>query len=389
MARGEMTEAAERRHRRIYEILRRTAAKPVIRAMRFSGEKISGIAGPLLILSNHNTDLDPVLVGSASETHLYFVASEHLFRKGWISSVVEWAFGPIHRMKGSTDATAALDIMRRLRRGNSVCMFPEGNRSYTGLTGPVFPATGKLVRAAGATLVTYRMEGGYLATPRWGKKKRKGPIRGRIAGVYTRETLKSMTPESINGLIERDLFEDAFATQSVHGDVYKGKDLAEYLETALFICPKCGKAGHMHSLGDRFTCGECGFSVLYSETGRFSGDEVPFDTVSGWDAWQTERLWELAGEGVCFEDGGAVLSRWDPETTARIARGTLRMDEAFLSVGEERFPLNGISGFGLIARARINFTAEGKHYEISSADPAFCARKYFLLFGILQGGRTE
>ena len=389
MDRKQNAEAAETRHRRIYEALRRTAAKVVTRSMRFRGETVSGTEGPLLILANHNTDLDPVLVGSAVQTHLYFVASEHLFRKGWISSVVEWAFGPIHRMKGSTDASAALDILRRIRRGNSVCMFPEGNRSYNGLTGPVFPATGKLVRSSGATMVTYRMEGGYLAAPRWSRSRRRGPIRGRVAGVYPPAALRAMTSDEINERIERDLHEDAFATQAAFGDLYPGKALAEYLESALFICPECGKPGEMKSRGDVFACGACGFEVRYGENGRFYGTKVPFETVAGWDAWQADRLKELARGGIRFEDRDAILSRWDPEGTERIASGILAMDADSLSVGDTRFPLSGITGFGLIARARINFTFDGCHYEIASGDPAFCARKYHLLFGTLSDGRTD
>ncbi len=387
MHRKQNAETAVIRHRRIYEALRRTAAKLVTRGMRFSGETVSGAEGPLLILANHNTDLDPVLVGSAVRTHLYFVASEHLFRKGWISSVVEWAFGPIHRMKGSTDASAALDILRRIRKGNSVCMFPEGNRSYNGLTGPVFPATGKLVRSSGATMVTYRMEGGYLATPRWSRSRRRGPIRGRIVEVYPPDVLKSMTPEAINERIELDLYEDAFATQAVSGDLYPGTDLAEYLESALFICPECGKPGHMVSRGDFFSCKACGFKVRYGENGRFSGEKVPFETVAQWDAWQADRLKELAIDGAAFEDRDAILSRWDPEGTRHIASGAIAMDSDTLSVGSASFPLKGITGFGLIARARINFTFDGRHYEIASKEPAFCARKYHLLFAALSEGR--
>ena len=58
-------------------------------------------------------------------------------------------------------------VMRRLRKGGSVAIFAEGNRSFNGLTGDILPATGKLARSSGASLVTFRFSGGYLSSPRW------------------------------------------------------------------------------------------------------------------------------------------------------------------------------------------------------------------------------
>ena len=113
-------------------------------------------------------------------------------------------------MKGTTDAIAALNTIRTVKKGTNVCLFAEGNRSYNGVTGPIFPATGKLAKATGAPLVTYRFEGGYLTTPRWSRSTRKGYMRGYVVNVYSPEQLKQMTPEEVNEHIREDIMEDAF-----------------------------------------------------------------------------------------------------------------------------------------------------------------------------------
>jgi 1-acyl-sn-glycerol-3-phosphate acyltransferase len=78
-------------------------------------------------------------------------------------------------------------MMRRLKKGYSVCLFPEGNRSFDGVTRPFPPSTGRVAKACGAALVTFRTEGAYLSNPRWGDTLRRGRVRGRVAGIYPPE----------------------------------------------------------------------------------------------------------------------------------------------------------------------------------------------------------
>lgn len=46
--------------------------------------------GPLLILPNHNADLDPLFIISAFPRTVYFVASEHVLRSGKASELLSW-----------------------------------------------------------------------------------------------------------------------------------------------------------------------------------------------------------------------------------------------------------------------------------------------------------
>jgi hypothetical protein len=47
---------------------------------------------------------------------MYFVSSEHVFRKGFLSWLLVYLFAPIARVKGMTDATAALNIIRTIKK---------------------------------------------------------------------------------------------------------------------------------------------------------------------------------------------------------------------------------------------------------------------------------
>ena len=377
---------AEKRHVNSYRFLWRALNRALSHIFRFEAEPAPAPPAPYLVVSNHNLNLDPALVALSFPEHMYFVASEHVFRKGFASWMLRRYFAPISRIKGATDAQAALDIIRALRRGHSVCLFAEGNRSFSGVTGPVFPATGKLAKISGAPLITYRMTGGYLTKPRWGMNRRKGKMTGACVNVYTPEQLKAMTAEQVNAHIAEDLYEDAFVRQEKEHIRFRGKDLAAGLETAFFLCPKCRGVGTMRSSGDRYSC-TCGFSVRYNEYGFLEGAdgaEPPFACTRDWDAWQIEQL-EAQREtrAMAFSDNDTQLMAINKRHRMRpVDAGTLKMDGEALTLGQTQLPLDNISDMAVAAFSDIMLTANGQHYEIRSKDRYFCGRKYLMLYQI-------
>ena len=376
----------EKRHKWFWRFLRGCARGPLCHIFGFAFEQATGIPTPYLVVANHNTDLDPALVAMSFQEQMYFVASEHIFRKGVSSRLLRYIFNPISRMKGDTDASAAMDIIRTLRKGHNVCLFAEGNRSFNGVTGPIFAATGKLARMSGVTLVTYRLEGGYLTTPRWAVTRRKGRMLGYVVNVYSPEQLKAMTPEAVNAAIQADLDEDAFLRQSEQMIPYQGKRLAEGLERALYACPACGKIGTLKSDGGRFFC-SCGMETHYLKTGFFAPG-APFSCVRDWDAWQTEHLRSFAAglkEEDAFSDRGLVLYRLlEDHREQQVAQGTLSLGRAGLRVGETGFSLAQIQDIALVGAAKMVFTASNQHYEVRFQDRSFCGRKYAALYQILK-----
>ena len=196
------------------------------------------VPGPCLIVANHVTNWDPLLLAmSFPATPIRFVASEHIFRHGRVSRLLERLAAPIPRRKASSGADTVKACLRALRDGETVCIFAEGDACWDGLTHEVFPATGKLARSSGAALVTYRLEGGYLTLPRWSKKRRPGRMRGAVVGVYPPEELKAMKGPEITALIDRDIFEDAWARQRAEHVRYRAEDRAVGIEKGFFLCP--------------------------------------------------------------------------------------------------------------------------------------------------------
>jgi hypothetical protein len=75
-----------------------------------------------IVLSNHVTDFDPLFVGASFPRQMFFVASEHIARWPNAYKFLKFAFAPIMRYKGTVAAATVMDILRKTRDGQNVCL---------------------------------------------------------------------------------------------------------------------------------------------------------------------------------------------------------------------------------------------------------------------------
>ncbi|MDR0862828.1 MAG: 1-acyl-sn-glycerol-3-phosphate acyltransferase [Oscillospiraceae bacterium] len=375
------------KHKFIFGLLKYPALLFVKLRLGFRRGKRRPPSGACIVLANHTTDFDPILVGTTFGRHLYFVASEHVFRRKLLSRLLRWGFAPIARVKGSTDASSALAVLRAIKQGSSVGVFAEGERSWDGRTCEIHPTTARLVRSSRVNLVTYRISGGYLTSPRWSTSLRRGKMRCELVGVYSPEEVAAMTDDELVAVISRDLSEDANARQAVEHVRYKGKNRAERLESALYVCPRCNSENTMHSSGNAFACSACGVLLTFDEYGEFHGTEnFPFKTVREWDEWQSAELAERKyerGARIYSDDYATLVQVGADHSETVVALGTMRLYEDKITLGTYNVSLGAVSKLALYGAETIVFSSAGVNYEITWSQPTN-ARKYLTMFNILK-----
>jgi 1-acyl-sn-glycerol-3-phosphate acyltransferase len=99
--------------------------------LRTLGLELVPERGPLLVVPNHDSQWDPVLVGLAvrQRRRLRFLARASLWRIPGLGSVLD-RMGQIPIRRGVGDAAALEHAVEALRSGEAMCVFPEGGLSW-------------------------------------------------------------------------------------------------------------------------------------------------------------------------------------------------------------------------------------------------------------------
>jgi 1-acyl-sn-glycerol-3-phosphate acyltransferase len=132
-------------------------------------------AGPVLIVANHSSVLDPPLVGGATRRQLSFLAKAQLFAVpglGWL--IRRLNARPVRRE--AADPGALRTALRVLEDEGALLVFPEGTRGEEGVLREGKPGAGMLAVLSGATVVPAYIEGSGRAWPRGRRLPRPGRI---------------------------------------------------------------------------------------------------------------------------------------------------------------------------------------------------------------------
>lgn len=224
-----------------------------------------------LVLFNHQTAFDQFFVALSFRQHLYFMASEDIFSKGFISSALRFLQGPIPIKKQTTDVRAIMNCMRVAKEGGSIALAPEGNRTYSGKTEYMSPSIAPLARKLGLPIVLYHITGGYGVQPRWADNVRRGRMDCFVSRVIEPEEYLSLTDDELYALIKDGLY----INEANADNVYRSNKSAEHLERVFYYCPECGLSA-FESHADTLKCKKCGLEVKYLPTKELSCKDGSF-----------------------------------------------------------------------------------------------------------------
>ena len=152
-------------------------------------------AGPLLLVSNHSSVLDPPLVGGASPRQLSFLAKAELFDIPLFGRLIRALNARPVRREGS-DARALKTALKVLEEGRALLVFPEGTRGPEGVLREAKHGAGMLAVLSGAVVVPVLITGSGRALPRGAAFPRPAkavvrfgpPMRFKTTGEGERET---------------------------------------------------------------------------------------------------------------------------------------------------------------------------------------------------------
>lgn len=156
-------------------------------------------AGGALVLSSHQSHLDPVLVGMSFNRRMNYLARDTLF-----------GFAPFRWLIHSLDAipldreglgiAGLKETLRRLKRDELVLIFPEGTRSRDGEVAPLKPGFCALAKRVAVPLLPVALDGAYQAWPRTRNFPSPGVVHVCIG--------QPLMPEEVRAMEDRELIQE-------------------------------------------------------------------------------------------------------------------------------------------------------------------------------------
>ena len=132
--------------------------------------------GGVLLVSNHVSFLDPVIVGSAANREIHFMARSTAFDIPGLGKLIStYNAYPVNR--GAPDLGALRKTISLLKAGNVVLMFPEGTRSVDGTLGKARDGACFIADRAGVPTIPVFHSGAERMLPRNSRRLRRAQLR--------------------------------------------------------------------------------------------------------------------------------------------------------------------------------------------------------------------
>jgi len=191
-----------------YRLLRRIAQVGIAGfwRLRVFDRRYEPTEGGVVYICNHQSFLDPPLVGMALRRPMHYMARDTLFDipvlGRLISSVNSF---PVRR--ASADIAAVKEAMRRLTSGAQIIVFAEGRRTDDGRIGPFLPGASLLCQRAAQWIVPTLIEGAFDVWPRSRALPGPGEIIVRFARPIRRSEARKCEPTDFLRDIRRTIIE--------------------------------------------------------------------------------------------------------------------------------------------------------------------------------------
>ena len=234
------------------------------------------VDAPYMVLANHQSFFDFYYIYQMDHPrNPTFLVNEFYCTRPVLRSMAKRA-GILSKKLFTPEMAPAMTILRTLRRGYPVVIFPEGRLSPDGRTNPIAEPGGAFYRRLGVDLVLVKIRGAYFSAPKWRKRRYRSEVRLTVEEVIRKDELRAMSGEELDRRIERVLWNDESASPVC---AYPQKDKAAGLENVLYRCPDCGGLYTVTSRGNELRCGACGSVHALGDDYRFS---APPYTIGEW-----------------------------------------------------------------------------------------------------------
>ncbi len=136
------------------------------------------VRGPFILLAMHRSNLDGPILHCYSPRLLFSMTKSTQFRSAWMRAILRHV-GTFPARRFQVDPQSVRVVLRHLKEGRGVGIFPEGERSWDGCIQPLRLGTIRLILKAGVPVIPCGLPGLYEFWPRWHSLPKRLPFVGR------------------------------------------------------------------------------------------------------------------------------------------------------------------------------------------------------------------
>ena len=159
--------------------------------------------GASILAANHVSFYDPPILSISTPYEVQFLARKTLFNSILLGPLIRRLNA--HPVSGKAQDIAVFKtIVRLMKAGKKIIIFPEGKRSITGDLQPIKPGISLLISRTDAAVVPVYIHGTFLA---WPSNKKFPKLFGRTACVFGKPLYfaPKTTQEEISFQIEKEI----------------------------------------------------------------------------------------------------------------------------------------------------------------------------------------
>jgi 1-acyl-sn-glycerol-3-phosphate acyltransferase len=181
---------------------------PIFGRLEVRGRELIPQKGPFILIANHQSVLDPILIQTVCPRPIHTMAKSTQFASPLIAQIMYRLNSfPVRRYR--IDPQAVRYVLRLLRAGEPVGIYIEGERSWDGRIQQPRLGTVRLILKAGVPVIPCTIEGSYDVWPRWHRALRRAPIRitfgepVQLPRIENRAEREAALPEATELLMKR------------------------------------------------------------------------------------------------------------------------------------------------------------------------------------------
>lgn len=212
--------------------------------------------GPLLLLGNHGTWMDPFWLCFFCWRRVHFMATAFFFSHPFLGPFFTM-IGAFPKAKFTKDRQSMGYLQSYYDQGEAVALFPEGERSWDGRPLPVLPNIGRLILRMNCPVIFVRILGVHQQHPRWARYPRFTPMYLEYSDPVVFP--KDMAPEAITEEVQRRI--RVLPEECPPPPRFSfGYRLADGLQNFMWACPHCFKIDALKVYeddADQIECSSC------------------------------------------------------------------------------------------------------------------------------------